>query len=468
MKSILFLFGSLFSILTLASTSAEEVFNRNLKKYSLDKANLGVIVSTGEGDHSKIILSVNSEKKMIPASLTKIVTASGVLEHYLPGSKFKTQLLLDARPISKKIPGPLYLKGGGDPAFVSENLWFLVNYFKRSGVEIIDGDIVVDDSLFDDVRFDESRQDARVDRAYDAPVGAMSFNWNSVNVFVRPSKSGEKAHVILDPENEYTILENRTKTVTGKKINIEVSRGRKGMQDVLTVNGTIGGDVVEHVIYKNITRPDLWSGHQLRSFLLQRGIKVTGGVRNGRVPSKAVVVAESESKPVEDIVADMNKFSNNYVAEMLCKNLGLKKGQPGTIENGMQVLRDHLKQIGVKGDHYELYNPSGLTRDNKMTPVALWQVLKHLREDFRVQPELLKSLPIAGVDGTLKRRMKGSSAERWVRAKTGLLTGVAALGGYAGRKRDGETLTFVLIYNGSADDAKVRQFYDDLLVELVD
>jgi D-alanyl-D-alanine carboxypeptidase/D-alanyl-D-alanine-endopeptidase (penicillin-binding protein 4) len=374
---------------------------------------------------------------------------------------------LDKKPTDNKVKGPLYLKGGGDPSFVSENMWFLVNAFMRTGVEVIDGDIIVDDSLFDAVRFDESREDNRVDRAYDAPVGAMSFNWNSINIFVRPGKKGEKAQVFLDPESEYVKLENHAKTSDGSKINIDVSRKKAGDQDVIVVNGSIGDDVREHVVFKNITRPDLWSGYQLKSFLAQRGIKVKGEVKHGNAPENGYLAAESESKPIEHVLADMNKFSNNYVAEMLTKNLGLKKSRPGTIAGGMYVIQDHLKELGISKEEAEIYNPSGLTRDNQITPKAMWKVLDHLRDDFRVQPEFLSSLPIAGIDGTLKKRMKGSEAERWVRAKTGLLTGVVALAGYLGRK-DGSVLTFVMIYNGNQDEAKVRQFYDDLLIGLVD
>jgi D-alanyl-D-alanine carboxypeptidase/D-alanyl-D-alanine-endopeptidase (penicillin-binding protein 4) len=132
----------------------------------------------------------------------------------------------------------------------------------------------------------------------------------------------------------------------------------------------------------------------------------------------------------------------------------------------MKILNDHMKTLGVPEKEYELYNPSGLTRDNKMSANAVWAVLKHLRNDFRVQPEFLTSLPIAGVDGTLKRRMKNGPAERWVRAKTGFLTGVVTLAGYAGRE-DGQVVTFTFIYNGSKDDQKVRSFYDEVLEKII-
>jgi D-alanyl-D-alanine carboxypeptidase/D-alanyl-D-alanine-endopeptidase (penicillin-binding protein 4) len=235
----------------------------------------------------------------------------------------------------------------------------------------------------------------------------------------------------------------------------------------VVVSGKIALDAKEVVVYKNITQPDLWAGYNLRSFLQQRGIEVKGAVKTGVTPGNAKLVAEAEGKPIQDVLSDMNKFSNNYIAEMLTKNLAAAQNPPGTIEKGMKVLREYMEKIGVPASQYELYNPSGLTRENKMTAQALWRVLNDMRTQFRYQPEFVTSLPIAGVDGTLKKRMKGTSAERWVRAKTGFLTGVVALAGYAGRS-DGTVLPFVFIYNGNADESDIRALFDHLATSLVD
>ncbi|MGZ5278765.1 MAG: D-alanyl-D-alanine carboxypeptidase/D-alanyl-D-alanine endopeptidase, partial [Pseudobdellovibrionaceae bacterium] len=360
---------------------------------------------------------------------------------------------------------------GGDPGFVSETMWYLVNVLTRSGLKTIDGDLIIDDTLFDKLRYDPSRQKERVDRAYDAPTGAMSFNWNSVNIFVRPGKkSGEPAVVFADPENQYIQLRARVETTgAGGKTSVNVDRDEdvKGPGDLVVVSGKIALDSKEVVVYKNITQPDLWAGYNLRSFLQQRGIEVKGAIKTGVTPGNAKVMAETDGKPIQDILADMNKFSNNYIAEMLVKNMSAAQNPPGTIDKGMKLLRDYLEKIGVPGSQYELSNPSGLTRDNKMSAQALWRVLSDMQSQFRYQPEFVTSLPIAGIDGTLKNRMKNSPGERWVRAKTGFLTGVVALGGYAGRS-DGTVIPFVFIYNGSADESQVRALFDRMATSLVD
>jgi serine-type D-Ala-D-Ala carboxypeptidase/endopeptidase (penicillin-binding protein 4) len=438
-----------------------------IKKSGLDEKGFGIYIAGGEGVPTEVY-SLEPEKKMIPASITKLVTAAATISKFPPGHRFKTQLVSSAKIEGSVLKGDLVLKGGGDPSFVSENMWYLVNAFVRSGIKTIEGGILVDDSLFDSVRFDSSRQKERVDRAYDAPTGAMSFNWNSVNVFVRPGKkSGSPGSVFADPENAYIRLKVDVKTVSGSKTALQVDReeDKKAEGDVLRVSGKIAADAKEQIIYKNITKPDIWSGANLISFLKQRGIEVKGGIKNGKSPSQATVLAEAESKTIEQILADMNKFSNNYIAEMLCKNLGAESGE-GTLANGMKELVNYLKKLKVPESQYEIFNLLGLIRDNKMTAKSLWQVLNDMKFQFRYQPEFLTSLPIAGIDGTLKRRMKNGPAERSVRAKTGFLTGVVSLAGYAGRD-DGTVLPFVLMYNGSADESKVRALFDQVATSLV-
>ena len=482
------------------SESSQQKISKELKKIisqsGIPEGHIGAFAANGD----QILINQNSNKKYIPASITKIVTAASALKHFPPGYKFKTTLVSAASSVNESLKGDLFLVGGGDPSFVSENMWFLVNAFLRNQIKKIEGDLVVDDSLFDQQRFDPSRQKERVDRAYDAPVGAMSFNWNSVNIFIRPGgKAGEPAQVTLDPANEYVQLKNLVKTTAGKtSVSADREEDSQGPGDRIRVSGSIAVGSKEIVIYKNITQPDLWSGYNLRSFLQQRGITVTGKVRLGKAPTSAKVLAENESKPIQSILADMNKFSNNFVAEMFCKNISAvnifpegnseaneeevsekkelaqvaepsvgRTQAPGTIANGMKVLSRYLEGIGVGKGEFELVNPSGLTRQNKMTPESLWKVLNDMRSNFLYQPEFMSSLPIAGVDGTLRKRFKDSSGERRVRAKTGFLTGVVSLAGYAGR-RDGSEIPFVFIFNGSTDEAKVRSVFDKMAVALVE
>lgn len=433
-----------------------------LRSEHIEAKNLSISVFRGGSS----IVDINSDKKLIPASVTKLFTALAVLENIAPGTRFFTRLVSNANKDSSSLKGDLYLVGAGDSGFVSETMWFLVNAFTREKISHIDGDLVVDDSLFDDERFDDSREDHRVDRAYDAPVGAMSFNWNAVNVFLRPgTKAGDVGHVWVDPENDYVGLDSDLKT--GNKTDYTVSRvkGPDG-KDLISVKGKIDKDSKEIVVYKGISDPIAWSGANLIRFLKERGITVKGKVRSGKAPADAKVLAEAPSKPIEHLLADMNKFSNNYVAEMLTKQLAAANGVQGSLKLGLDVIRESVRGAGVTDQEFEIFNPSGLTRENKFSSLALVKVLEKVRKDFRLFPEFVSSLPIAGVDGTLKNRMKNGRALRWVRAKTGLLTGVVSLAGFIGLE-DGQLMTFAFIYNGSQDGAAVRSVFDRTITEIL-
>ncbi|MCM2283057.1 MAG: D-alanyl-D-alanine carboxypeptidase/D-alanyl-D-alanine-endopeptidase, partial [Bdellovibrionaceae bacterium] len=232
------------------------------ERSGFEAKHLGLWVGDKSESGQEIIFSQNGETQFIPASLSKLVTAAAIFHTLHPGYKYKTQLVSDAKlKDGGALAGSLYLKGGGDPSFVSENMWFLVNELTRTGIVTVEGDIVVDDSRFDSIRIGQDRENTRVDRAYDAPIGAMSMNWNSVNVFVRPgAKAGEPARVILDPDTPYLRLVNdATTSAAGKGKSIAVERtSKEGFEgDMIRVTGKISADTNELVFFKSISHPDL-------------------------------------------------------------------------------------------------------------------------------------------------------------------------------------------------------------------
>lgn len=269
----------------------------------------------------------------------------------------------------------------------------------------------------------------------------------------------------LDPIDNGYKVDNKAKTTASGGNNLEVSREGS----TITVRGSMGINQSEVAVYKNIDDPVEWSGRNLEFFLSQRGITVGGKVVAGKRTLDMKMLAKADSKPVSQAVADMMKFSNNYVAEMLTKDLALQKApdQPATLEAGMKIIRQTLTELGIPESHFTLVNPSGLSRKNKMRPVDLAKVLAASFRHFPTFAEYLTALPMAGVDGTLKNRMKDSPAQSWVRAKTGLLTGVVGLAGFAGRK-DGSVRAFAFLFNGKGEQGdSVRRLFDALATELV-
>lgn len=431
-----------------------------------DSLSLMVVVHPPAAE-PRTALALNAHQPLIPASVTKLVTAAAVLRHIPLGTRFDTRLM-SAAPLEDGIlAGDLVLEGRGDPSLVSETLWLLANELASTGVRVVEGDLVVDDSYFDDIYLDASRDTRRSDHAYDAPIGALSFNWNAVALTVSPGPvPGSPAQVQVEPESPYVQVRNSAVTVAGQGIDrLVVSRlpGRGGEGDTLVVSGEIGIAANPFEGYRNITDPARWSGENLRSYLAYRGIDVRGQVHKGLTPVGSRMLAQVQGRPVEQLVRDMNKISSNFIAEMLTKQLAARRhpDTPATLSAGTAVLEAYLAGLDIDLSEFTLKNPSGLTRLNRLSAASLVALLDDMASDFRLAPEFLASLPVAGIDGTLETRMTDTPAQGWLRAKTGYIEGVVSLAGYAGSP-GGERYTFAFIYNGPASPSRVRDLFDRL------
>ena len=198
-------------------------------------------------------------------------------------------------------------------------------------------------------------------------------------------------------------------------------------------------------------------GYLLKNELIEKGIEVTGDVVPGTVPLGATTVAEHLSPPLADIIKLMNKPSDNWIAELLFKTIGAEvMGEPGTWQKGRDAVDAFLEEITGEPPVHRFVDGSGLSRYNLLNVELLTQLLVYMYQDFELMPEYLASLPVAGVDGTLRNRMQGVYAEKMLRAKTGTLSGVSALAGYA-VTADDEVFAFGILishYVGSAVPAR--------------
>jgi len=415
----------------------------------------GVIVgSVGSGE---VLFEKGADNLVIPASVSKIFTSYSALKKLKPNFVFKTALYYSGMVKEGKLSGDLYVKGGGDPSLVSERMWMLVNEFRRKGIKQVMGKIIIDSSYFDAEKNPDSRPKYLKDQAYNAPVGAFSFNFNTTTVFVNPGDApGMPPKVYTDPENSYIDVVNQATTGnTDSNNTIQVSRTdyvKGDIGDTVLLRGSIPIDAKEMRFFRNIVNPALYAGHMLETFLEQRGIRVDGNVEEGSVPSNAKLILEFESQPLWQIVWGLNKFSNNFVADQLMKKLGAEMwGAPGTLQKGLATVQDVLEDMGISKNAYNIADGSGLTRATQVTPRQILKVLIAAHRDFGIYPEFLSSLGVAGEDGTLRNRLPSSSGLGVLRGKTGSLDGVASLAGYV-PSRDGELLAFAIILN----DPKVQ------------
>ena len=201
-------------------------------------------------------------------------------------------------------------------------------------------------------------------------------------------------------------------------------------------------------------------GHLLKTMLMEQGVRVGGKVVPGTVSPEAHNVAKHLSPPLADLLKLMNKPSDNWIAELVFKTIGAEvMGEPGTWKKGRDVVTGFLEEIMDEPPIHRFVDGSGLSRYNLLNAELLTKLLVYMYHNFELMPEFLASLPIAGVDGTLKSRMQGMSAEKVLRAKTGTLSGVSALAGYT-VTADDEVFAFGILishYVGPARSARSLQ-----------
>ena len=431
-----------------------------IRKKGLKKVHLGLSVSLMPSEAEEMempLYSLNETRLFIPASLVKIASLSAFYHYFPLDFQFQTQLIASGPVSGTQLKGALIIKGGGDPGFTSESLWNLVNAFKRSGIQTIEGDILVDDSLYKPFK-----DKAPSNRSYYALPSASSFNWNSVTFWIRPDKM--KAQIFTDPENPYIKTLNKIKSGRKTLLQVQTVKTSKN-QELFHIKGFLNSKDEERVIYRNIQNPPLWMGYNLLHFLKQRGIKVKGTVKTGSCLSDCRILAKWNSRPLVWHTYNMMKFSNNFVSRMLTSHLPLLQGEnKGDFYKGSQLIRNYLKdQAGLT--NFYLAEPSGLSRKNQFSPKDIKTLL--LRGSKRIfAPEMLSSYPLAKGIGTLKKRFETLSREEFVRAKTGSISGVLGLAGFA-QNTHGEKFAFAFIYNGpNRHTPKARELFEDMIEAL--
>lgn len=406
-------------------------------------------VSLDKGD---VLYDLGADKLAIPASVSKLFTAYTALKRLKPTSNFETTIWATGPIMDGRLAGDLYLKGGGDPSLVSERLWMLVNELVRSGIKNINGNIIADASYYDLERTPDTRPSYLTDQAYNAPIGALSFNFNTTTIYVTPADTvGKPPVVYTDPENSYIDVVNQASTGKAESPNtIQVKRTEfvKGdIGDTVLLRGSIPMNQREMRFYRNIVNPSLYAAHMFKTFWEQRGMRLGGTLKEGTVPSKARKVLHFDSLPLWQIVWGMNKFSNNFVADQILKKVGAETfGAPGSLEKGVKALRASLEELGIPASKYTIIDGSGLTRKTKVTARQVVRVLEAASKDLSISAEFIASLGVGGEDGTLRNRLPSEATSSVFRAKTGSLDGVNALAGYTASK-DGEPIAFAILLN---------------------
>ena len=420
---------------------------------SLARANIpggSVAVLVQKVDGSAPLLSHRSGEAMNPASVMKLVTAQVALERLGPAFTWKTRVLAREEISGGVLNGALHITGGGDPRLSRERLWLLLRELRAQGIRHIAGDVVTDRSLFHLAPHDPAAFDQRPLRPYNAGADALSVDYGAIRLRVQPSTDGAIVH--SDPLPAGLVIESRIRrgdagTCGDPTAALSASTTKAGRTTTLGLAGKLAADCTEAFDWNLSPLPPerLFEG-LFRSLWNELGGEIGGHFREGSTPTDARLLAETSSPPLPEVLRDMNKWSNNVIARHVLATLGAT-AEPGqdSVAAGRRVVEHSLRAAGVETRGFVIENGAGLSRSARISARSLGQLLQTAWRS-PTMPELVASLPIAGVDGTARRRLANSPTSGHAHVKTGTLDGVRSLAGYV-LARDGQRYTVVLMIN---------------------
>lgn len=469
------------------STGASGDLNRSvtevLRSKELQKVDVGVVlVRLGErASEDQVLFRNDSDIPLIPASNLKLVTTAAALDQLGDNFKFQTKLVLRQRQDGRQ---DLVIWGDGDPTLGDAELlrkvgWGTTTVFenwaqqlKGRGISSV-GDIVVDDSVFDTEFVHPHWPVNQLHFRYSAGVGGINLNANALDFMLTIHGMGQVVSYVTDPPTKYVNVRNTC--VQGRENAIWLTR-KLGTNDI-----TLGGQTNASSgfpVSVTIDDPPMFAGTVLAETLQKSGIGVSGQVRRDRGDQAAWQQAGEQAQqtwtvlaihetPLPVVLARTNKDSMNMYAESLLKRMGhLASQESGTWANGTAAVGRYLEKIGVPAEQFKLDDGSGLSKENRISPNALSQVLidnfhKSTREIY------MQSLAIADIDGTFANRFSGTNLRGRVFGKSGYVRGVSSFSAYL-KARDGQWYAINIIMNNVTTSNAIMKQLQERIVQVLD
>lgn len=364
-----------------------------------------------------------------PASVMKLVTTYAALEQLGPAYVWNTPVYLQGSVQEGSLRGNVLIQGQGDPKLVMERLWLLMRRLQGQGIQVIVGDIVLDRTAFDVTDHDPARFDGEPLRPYNAAPDALLLNYKSSVMTFVPDVSGGVARIQYDPPLAGV---QRQATVALAAAGTECGDWRGALRaelvDPLKVSfqGVYPAACGERVWPVAAADPRGFAARAVEGMWRELGGKLTGTVREGKVPSGLKPAFVVTSPALAEVVRDVNKYSNNVMAQHVFLTLALQKNGVATFDGAREALRQWWTARMGDAELPLADNGAGLSRDARITAQALARMLQ-VAWASPVMPELVASLPISGVDGTLRRSQSRAGTAH---LKTGSLRDVMAVAGY--------------------------------------
>ena len=451
----LLLLGAIVNAATAANLP--DPVSEALKRAHIPLNSVGIVVQQTHARQP--VISQNAKLAVNPASTIKLLTTLVGLETLGPAYRWKTEAYLDGKLENGVLQGNLVFKGYGDPKLTIEQFWLWLHELRQRGLREIRGDVVLDRSFFEPVSHDPAAFDNDPVRAYNVGADALLLNFNALRLRLIPN--GSAAPALLEPDLAGYTLDNRITTSAtlpchgddAYKVRLE---GRS-----IVLEGTIPANCGEAEDYVSLLPHNDYFFAVFSALWKELGGTLQGKLREGNAPSNRTPFAVRHSPPLAEVIRDINKFSNNTMARQLFLTLGATDGNPGNVSGGSAAVQQWLNKQQLQFPELVLENGAGLSRTERISAQHLADILQRAaRSPFSA--ELEASLPILGMDGTVKKRFKDSEIAGHAHLKTGTLEGVKSIAGYV-HAQSGKQWVVVFIINHP--NAKYGQAAQDALIE---
>jgi D-alanyl-D-alanine carboxypeptidase/D-alanyl-D-alanine-endopeptidase (penicillin-binding protein 4) len=454
------------SLATLAASSAfaQQAFPTDvetaLARAKVPRDSVTMLVADADGARPPR-LAWRSQVPVNPASIMKVVTTYAALDLLGAAYSWSTPVYVDGTVSNGVLNGNLYIKGQGDPKLVLERLWLLLRRVQGLGITTVSGDIVLDRSAFENtIENDPAAFDGEPLRPYNASPDALLVNFKSVGMTFTPERGGQLARINYEPPLASVSMQPTIALAPG-----ECGDWRAALKpdfsdpNRIRFNGALPAACGEKSWAVAYADPRTYGLRAIGGMWAEMGGRVGGQMRDGRVPAGLKPAFEFASPPLSEVVRDINKYSNNVMAQQVFLTLGLTQKNRGTFEASRNVLGQWWRDRIGTGEAPPVFdNGSGLSRDERISAAALGKMLQ-VAWRSPVMPELVSSLPASGVDGTLKRRALRSGGAAHL--KTGSLRDSSGVAGYV-HGASGRRYVLVAIANGENAGA-ARAAFDALV-----
>lgn len=448
----------LVTTLNTNAASLPPAVKQALKQAGIPQSAVGIVVQQA-GRHQPL-LSLNARQAMNPASTMKLLTTYAGLDLLGPAYTWKTEAWLDGELKDGVLHGDLVLKGYGDPKFTIEQFWLWLAELRARGLREIRGNLVLDRSFFDLPPYDPAAFDNDPVRAYNVGPDALLLNFNTLRLRYLPD--GNRLDVITEPPLDGIRLDNRlTPDPAGGCADWDDRIIVQPSGDSVVLQGGYPGDCGEREHNLSVMPHTHYVEAVFRALWKELGGTLTGELREGLAGDRAKLFSTHHSDPLSAIIRDINKFSNNVMARQLFLTLGAT--EQASIERSIQAVNGWLQKQQLDFPELVLENGAGLSRTERISAAHLAQLLQHAAA-HPLSAELQASLPILGVDGSVKKRLRQSPSAGHAHLKTGTLEGVKTIAGYV-RSNNGKEWIVVFLINHP--NAKLGQDAQDALIQWV-